>query len=286
MGPPVGLRPPHHFVQRPLGGRHPAFGREQRCRDVQILGVFDRIAESAAELADLVHLAPCQHQLAAGHADLGASAERQRPERAIAGCFGLGDRLIGLRQRAVERALLPIGDPQIVAALRDALSQTRPVESGNRDFPRPDGFRVAPPQVADDPQVVGGPTGRGVITVPAGDHERLREVVRRFIDPPADEGNGTACIEGVTLDRALLQLARLMYRAVQPEQAFIMPPEPRLRGPVQQGEIGRILELGPRPRAQVLDERSVLAGHGELPGVIDYECRWHRGYLLSAPPLP
>jgi len=50
-----------------------------------------------------------------------------------------------------------------------------------------------------------------------------------------------------------------------------MAPEPRLRGPVQQREARRILELTPRACAQVLDDLGVVPGRDELPGFVDYE---------------
>ena len=130
---------------------------------------------------------------------------------------------------------------------------------------------MAPPQVADDPQVVGAATRRGQIAVPAGGHEGPREAVRGLVDSPADQGDGAPRIERVTLDRRLGVPARLVEREIHPTQAFLVPPEPRLRGSVQQREARRSRELGPFSRPQVRDDLGVLPAGGELPRCVDDE---------------
>src|SRR5207247_11174413 len=149
---------------------------------------------------------------------------------------GFRDRLIGLRQRAVEHPLLAIRYPQVVVALGDALPQTGVVKGGRGYLPGPDRLGVAPPQVTDDPQVVGAAADRGGIAIAAGSHESPREVVSRLVYPPADESDRASRIEGLTLERPLLLFARLLEGQVQPPQALVVAPEPPLRGPVQQRE--------------------------------------------------
>jgi len=75
----------------------------------------------------------------------------------------------------------------------------------------------------------------------------------------------------VTLDGLLVPLARLVQRPIQPPLAFVVTPQPRLRGPVQQREAWRKLQLASGARAQVLDDLGVVAGRGELPRLLDYE---------------
>ncbi len=110
-----------------------------------------------------------------------------------------------------------------------------------------------------------------MIALPAGGHERLREVVRRLVDPPADQGDGAARIEGVTGDRLLVPLARLVQRHIQPPQSFVVPPQPHLRAPVQQREARGIHQLGLGSRAEVLHDLGVVSGGGEVAGLVDYE---------------
>src|SRR6266540_2458438 len=69
----------------------------------------------------------------------------------------------------------------------------------------------------------------------------------------------------------LVAVARLVQRHVEPPLPLGMAPEPRLRGPVQQSETRRLLELPPRLCAQVLDDLGVVAGRGELPRLVDYD---------------
>src|SRR5439155_15372992 len=154
-----------------------------------------------------------------------------------------------------------------------------------RDLPGSDRLRVASPQATDDAQVVGAAGGGGKITVPAGDHEGLREVICRFVDLPADQGDGAPRIESVTLDRLLVTRARLAQRPIEPPESFIVAPEPRLRGPVQQRQAQRILELAPA-RAEVVDHLGVVSRHGQLLGPLDYVGRRvHRvSPLLSGKP--
>ena len=121
LRPPEGLRPPDHVAQGALGSGQVAVGHQQRGRHAQVLCLADGIAQLPADIPHLIQLAPRELQLAANHADLRASPERLRPERAIPGRLGRGDGPLGLDQRAVEGALLPVADPQVVAALGDAL---------------------------------------------------------------------------------------------------------------------------------------------------------------------
>src|SRR5439155_23973372 len=131
------------------------------------------------------------------------------------------------------------------AALGDALTQTRALEGRERELPRPDRLRVASPQIADDPQVVGAATRRGQIAVPAGAHEGPCKAVCCLVDPPADQGDGAPRIERLTLDRRLVLPTRLVQRQIHPAQSLVVPPEPRLRGAVQQRQARRSRELGP-----------------------------------------
>jgi hypothetical protein len=271
LRPAMQLRPRDHVTKGPLGRRKISFGRQHRRRDSQILGFTDRIGLLTPQVPHLLQFAPRRRQFAADHADLRPPAKRQRPQRAIPGRFRLRDGPVRFRQRAVERALLAIGDPQIVVALRGARPQPRPFEGRDRDLPRPDRFRVPPPQVADDAQVVGAAAGRRQIPVPARGHHGLRKEVGRLVDPPAHQRDRAPRIEGVTLDRLLVPLARPLQRHIQPPLAFVMPPEPGLCRPVQQREARRIFELAPRPRGEVLDDLGVVPGRGELLGLLDYD---------------
>ena len=73
------------------------------------------------------------------------------------------------------------------------------------------------------------------------------------------------------LDGLLVPLVRLVQRQIHPAQPFLVPAEPRLRGPVQQREAGRIRELSPLARAEVGDDLGVPSGRGELLSLVDYE---------------
>ena len=270
LRPTVRLRSPDHLPQRPHGRRRLALGRQHRCRDSEILRLSDGVGILATDFAHPVQVAARQLRLAARHADLGASPQRQRGKRAVSRRFGCRDRLVGFRQRAVELSLLAIRDPEVVVTLGDALLPTGAVEGGDGDVPGPDRFGVSPPQVTDDPQIVGAAADRGIVAVSARDHEGLREVVRRFVDPPADQRDGAPCVERVTFDCLLVQLARLVQRHLQPAQSFGVAPEPCLRGPVQQREAGRLRQFAPRAAAEVLDDLKVTPGRSELPGLVDY----------------
>ena len=281
LRPPMRLGPADHVTQRPLGRRHLALGHEQHRCDPQILRLAKGVGQVAADLPHLVQLAPRQLQLAAGYADVGPPPESHRPEGAIPRSFGFGDRLIGLRQSAVERPLLAIRDPQVVVALGDALPQTGFVKGGRGHLPGPDRLGVPPPEVADDPQVVGAAADRGAIAIAAGSHERPREVVPRLVDPPADQGDSASRIEGLTLERPLLSFARLFEGQIEPPQALLVAPEPPLRGPVQQREARRFLQLAPPAGGKVLDHLGVVSRRGELSSLVDYERR--RGHGMRPP---
>src|SRR3989454_292329 len=232
LGAPEEFRSFDHLAQRPLGGRHLALGQEQRRPDSQILGLCRGVGQTTADRPHLIQVATRRLQLATAQADLCPPPERERQQRAIPDRFRLAGGLGGLCQRAVERPLLPIGDPQVVVALGDALPYPSPVEGAEGDLPGPDRLGVPPPQVTDDPQVVAAASRRGKIAVPARDHEGLREVVRRLIDPSADQGDGAPRIESVTLDRPLVPPTRFIQRQIEPPQSLIVAPQPRLRGPV------------------------------------------------------
>src|SRR5438128_1098624 len=154
-------RPPDHLAQRALASRQVALGHEQQRHRAQILRLYHGIDQPAADFRHPVQLAPSELQLARDHADLRASPERLRPQRAIPGRLGCRDSLVGLGQRAVEGPLLAIRDRQVVAALGDALSQTGPVERRERNLPGPDRLGVPPPQLADAPQILGAARPRG-----------------------------------------------------------------------------------------------------------------------------
>jgi hypothetical protein len=84
----------------------------------------------------------------------------------------------------------------------------------------------------------------------------------------ADEGDGTARVERVTLDAVLALLARVRERAIDPLDALCMAAKARLRDAVEQRE-GRILELALLARAQELDDRGMVAGSRESAGFCD-----------------
>jgi hypothetical protein len=132
--------------------------------------------------------------LRAQGADFGAAAQRHRVERVVVRGFGLSHRLIGRRQRLVERALFAVGVREVVVAIDDT---SRHAGAGGqaaaRDFPGGNGFGVPAAQMADDAQVVRGASGGGMIAVPARGHEGLvqksaasvRLPVRRAMAPRA-----------------------------------------------------------------------------------------------------
>ena len=153
----------------------------------------------------------------------------------------------------------------------DAPPQAGAVEGGRGELPGSDRLGVPSPQVTDDPEIVGAAAGGGSVPVPAGGQEGLREVIRRLVDPPAHQGDGAPCIEGVTLDRLLVPLAGQVEGQVEPPLSVIVPPEARVRGSVQQCETRRIRQLAPRSRAEVLDDLGMASGGGELPGGVDYD---------------
>ena len=97
-----------------------------------------------------------------------------------------------------------------MVALGNALSHAGPAEGREGDLPGSDRLGMPTPQVADDAQVVGAAAGRGYIPLPARNHHGLREVVRRLVDPPADERRRPSCIESATLDHPLVPFARLV----------------------------------------------------------------------------
>ena len=130
---------------------------------------------------------------------------------------------------------------------------------------------MPPPEVADDAQVVGAAAGRGQVAIPAGGHQGPRAKIRCLVDAPADQRERAPGVERVPLDGLLVALARLVQRPIQPPLAFVVTPQPRLRGPVQQREARRKLQLAPGACAQVLDDLGVVAGCGELPRLFDYE---------------
>ena len=271
LRPPVHLGPLDYLAERAFGGGDVPLGHPHQRHDAQILGVADRIGHVAAQLADLVQVAPRRLQVAAVDVDLRPPPERQRPEGLIPGRRGLQGGAVGLRQRAVERPLLPIRNPEVVVALGDALTPAGPLEGGNGDRPGPDRLRVPPPQVADDPQIVGAAAGRRKIAVQAGDHEGARAVVRRLVDPPADQGHGPPRVERAALDSLLAPLVRLLQRDIQPPQPLVMATQPRLRRAEQQGQGRRVLEVVLRLRPEVLDNLGVASGRGEALGLVDYE---------------
>jgi hypothetical protein len=255
--------------QCPLGGAGLSLRHEQRRNDAQVLGLADGIEQAAADFVDLVQLAPRERDFAARYADLGPSPQCRCAQGAVARGFGFADGLVGFGQRAIEIALLAIGDAQIVPALGDALPQPRPCERGHGDVPRPDCLGAAARQIANDPQVVRAPPGRREIRNRARSHHGLREIVRRLIDASADERDRTARVEGATLDRVFVALAGLLQRAIQPAQPFIVASHPRLRRAVQQGERRGVFKLPRLLRAEVLDHLGVMARRCEFLGFAD-----------------
>ena len=215
-----------------LGGR-----TQDELEQSPMLALLSGIGHAAADRADLVERAPRQTNLALRHADFCATSERQGPQRLIPGRLPFRHGPVRLRQRAVERALVPIREPQVVMALRHARPPARPIEGGKSDVPRRDGLRVPAPQVADDPQIGGATAGGTHVAVAAGHHEGPRAVVRGLVEPPAHQRHGAARVEGAALDRRLLAPARLVQRHIQPPQPLRVAPHARMGGPVQQSEV-------------------------------------------------
>src|SRR5207249_11999728 len=96
-------------------------------------------------------------------------------------------------------------------------------------------------------------------------------VVGGFIEPPADKGDGAPRVERATFDRLLVAHARFVQRHLEPPASLIVAPHPCVRGPVQQREIRRLLELSRLPRAEVRDDVGVAPGRSELLGLVDYD---------------
>src|SRR5439155_1597974 len=229
--------------EHPLGRRPLTVGHQQRRDDARILGLIGRIGHADAEVPNLVQLAPRQLQLAAGHVDLRPPPEREGPQRVIPRRLGFGDRPVGLREGAVERALLPVGDPEVVVALANTLPPAGPLEGGAGDLPGSDRLGVSSPQVTDDAEVVGAAADGRRIAVQAGEHEGPRAVVRGLVETPADQRHGAPCVQCTTLDSPLPALARLLQRRIQPAEPLSVAPDARLRGPVQQRETRGLYEL-------------------------------------------
>ena len=185
--------------------------------------------------------------------------------------FRVRDGAVGHCQRLAQRPLLPIRDRLVVLAFGHAPPQAGAVEGGRGDLPGPDRLRVPPPQVADDPQIVGAAAGGDGIAVPAGGQEGLREVVRRLVDPSTHQRDGAPRIEGVTLDRLLVPLAGQVEGQIEPPLTLIVPSEPRVRSSVQQGETRRIRQFARRLCAEVFDDLGMASDGGELPGRVRYD---------------
>ena len=267
------LRPADHLAQRLLGGRQVALGRAHGGRDPQIFGRSHGIREAASDLRHLRQVAARQLELTAQRADLRPAPQGERPERLVPSRLRFPDSAVGCGERAVRHPLQAVGDRQVVVALGHALSAARPLEGRDGDLPGPDGLRIPPAQVADDAQIVRAAACHGEVPVPAGAHQRLREGVRRLVDPAADERGRAPRIERAALDRVIALPARMIQRQIEPPLSLLVTPQPRLGGPVQQREARRILDLaGPAP-TEVLDDLGMLSSRGELLGGIDHERR-------------
>src|SRR2546427_12667197 len=144
-------------------------------------------------------------------------------------------------------------------ALGYAVAHTSPLEGGAGDLPRPDRPRVHPPPATDPAQIVGAAAGHRDIAVAARGHEGLGEVVRCLVDPSADHSDRAPRVEGLTLDRRLVPPARLVQRQIEPPQSFVVAPQPRLRGSVQQREGRRGPELASFLLAEAVADLSVRA---------------------------
>jgi hypothetical protein len=99
-----------------------------------------------------------------------------------------------------------------------------------------------------------------MITIATGRHEGLRTEVRGFAEMAADEGDGTARVERMALDAVLTALAGMGQRPIDPLEALLVPPQPRLRDAVQQRQRRSILQLALLARAEELDDCGVMAG--------------------------
>src|SRR5207245_10915400 len=208
-----------------------------------------------------------------------ARAARERVARTRLG-FRRGP--VGLREGAADRALLPVGDPEVVVALANPLPPAGPLEGGAGDLPGSDRLGVSSPQVTDDAQVVGAAAHGRRIAVQAGEHEGPRAVVRGLVETPADQRHGAPCVQCTAPDSPSPALARLLQRRIQPAEPLSVAPDARLRGPVQQRETRGLYELTALAGGEIVDHLGVLSRRGELLGLIDYNCRCrHRVF----PPL-
>ena len=123
-------------------------------------------------------------------------------------------------------------------------------------------------EMTDDPEIVGRAARGGVIAVAACRHQGLGAEIGCNAEVAADEGDGAARVQRMTLDAMLAELARPGQGAIDPLQALVVAAEPRLRDAVEQLE-GRILELALVARAQELDDRGMMAGSRECAGFCD-----------------
>src|SRR6185503_4768283 len=122
--------------------------------------------------------------------------------------------------------------------------------------------------MADDPQVVRGAAGRGVIAIAARGHQGLRAEIGRFREVPADEGDRAPGVERMSLDAMLPALTRAGEGLIDPLETLCVPAEPRLRDAIEQGEC-RVGQLRLIARAQELDYRGMVAGGRECAGFGD-----------------
>src|SRR5439155_9063518 len=160
-------------------------------------------------------------------------------------------------QRLVEGLLLAVSIRQVVLAVGDPGLHAGAVERSGRDLPGGDGFGVTAAEMTDDPEIVGRAARGGMIAVSARRHQGLGYEFGRCGEVGADEGDGAARVERMTLDAMLAELARPAQGAIDPLQALFVAAEPRLRNAVEQRE-GRILELTLLARAQELDDRGMM----------------------------
>lgn len=264
-----------HLAQHALGHRELTLHRRHRRLHPQIPRLLDERRDPATDLPHALQVATRRLELTAEHADLRPAADRQRCHRLLPGRLGFRHGPVGLAKRRVERTLLPIGYAQVMGALRHAVADAGPLAGGPGDLPRFDRRRVPPPQMADDPQIVGGAAGRRQIAVPAGDLERAREIVPGLLDPPAHEGEDTPGVEGARLQRLLAAPAGAVERHVQPAEAFVVAPEARLRRPIQQREARRPRTLVLVARAEIGHHLRMTPGRGQPPGSLHDQRRRH-----------